>query len=89
MQDGTLVEMKVEDYEKVEEDSHDIETTPLKKVTPLSKGTVINVGNTTITKGNAAGKTMPAILRQAAKPSQVIKMVSKIKINLDTLFLVF
>ncbi|KAK6644561.1 hypothetical protein RUM43_000828 [Polyplax serrata] len=77
MQDGTLVEMKVEDYEKVEEDSHDIETTPLKKVTPLSKGTVINVGNTTITKGNAAGKTMPAILRQAAKPSQVIKMTSE------------
>lgn len=75
MQDGTLVEMKMEEYEKVVENSNDVET-PAKKAAPISKGTVINVGNTTITKGNASGKTMPAIMRQASKPPQIIKVVS-------------
>lgn len=76
MQDGTLVEMKMEDYEKMVENSREVETPILKKATPVTKGTVINVGSTTITKGNPTGKTMPAILRQASKPQQIIKVVS-------------
>ena len=77
MQDGTLVEMKMEDYEKMTENSREMETSVPKKASSISKGTIINVGNTTITKRNVTGKTMPAILRQTSKTPQVIKMVIK------------
>ena len=79
MQDGTLVEMKMEDYEKMTENSREMETSVPKKASSISKGTIINVGNTTITKRNVTGKTMPAILRQTSKTPQVIKMVIKKK----------
>ncbi|KAL0281405.1 UNVERIFIED_CONTAM: hypothetical protein PYX00_002402 [Menopon gallinae] len=78
-QDGTLVEMKMENYDKIA-NAHEVENSVSKKVTPIPKGTVINVGSTTITKNNAptVTKTMPAILRQTSKqPQHVIKMTNQ------------
>lgn len=73
-QDGTLVEMKMEDYEKLTQ-TQEVETVTSKK-SLQHKGNVINVGSTTITKGSAPSltKLMPAILRQSGK--QIVKVVS-------------
>lgn len=73
-QDGTLVEMKMEDYEKLTSNTQEVETTPTPKKAPHSKSNVINVGNTTITKGNPGSKTIPTILRQGGKQTHVVKL---------------
>lgn len=65
--------MKMEDYEKLTQ-PQEVETVISKK-SSHSKGNVINLGSTTITKGNSPSvtKMMPAILRQPGK--QVFKVV--------------